>query len=127
MVVIVCSEKLFISIWERKILKLWFVCMCAGMEDMSAGGPPMGGSGDQYFNATFNPAPGSNMNDFSPFVSWFSLVFLILFLGPSTIHSTHPIVFFFVSVTLSVSVCVSVLVFVSFLFPFHLCLDNFID
>ncbi|XP_070197753.1 PAN2-PAN3 deadenylation complex subunit pan3-like isoform X2 [Littorina saxatilis] len=31
------------------------------------GGPPMGGGGDQYFNATFNPAPGSNMNDFSPF------------------------------------------------------------
>lgn len=34
---------------------------------MVGAGGPIGGSGDQYFNATFNPAPGSNMNDFSPF------------------------------------------------------------
>ncbi|KAL8575598.1 hypothetical protein ACOMHN_028619 [Nucella lapillus] len=38
-----------------------------GLEEMVGGGGSMGGGGDQYFNATFNPAPGSNMNDFSPF------------------------------------------------------------
>lgn len=31
----------------------------------------MPGSGDQYFNATmtFNPAPGSGMSEFQPYVS----------------------------------------------------------
>ena len=52
-----------------------FICLILvykGLDEVSSNtnGPPMGSGGDQYFNATFNPAPGSNrtqVNDFSPY------------------------------------------------------------
>lgn len=76
------------------------------MEDMSVNGPPIGGSGDQYFNATFNPAPGSNMNDFSPFVS---LIFICL-THLSAVTSPHPNCYVF---QLFLSACISFSVFLS--------------